>query len=443
MMQLLQMLLWMTNRKSGTLELAPVMLEFSSIAVNDNKICSLTEKGNIIMKASKVMLLAVCGIFLLVQRGQNNEEWAKEEFPNPTINLEACGRRGKVSWICDPESILSYETANNIEELLYSVRKNTNSGCSEGENPGFQIGVAVLNRMRSHSDESVAETAEKFAKHLHDSWGVGNAGCDDGAVLLLSTDDRQVYMSTGRGATKVLTDNQIDLIIEEMKPHLKDKNYDKSVEVAVTKMGEVFSGKVLESSLDYGLILFILFIVATVCLAIYCAHRQDQDLERCTLKLERIRDERDRAKHSQKSYESKSCPICLEEFRPETPTKLLACGHKYCEPCLTKWLQDHSTCPICRRSSDRHSDDGTSCQHPTTYDFIPELQFRLLMLRLQHPSLITSTMVDRWSSGRYTGDFVSDPTFVRLSMPGGGRLGSGTGFGGGGSIGGGGRGGSW
>lgn len=392
------------------------------------------------MKASKVVFLAVCGIFLLVQRGQSNEQWAKEEFPNPTINLDACGRRGKVSWICDPESILSYESANNIEELLYSVRKNTNSGCSKGENPGFQIGVAVLNRMRSNSDESVAKTAEKFAKHLHDSWGVGNAGCDDGAVLLISTDDRQVYMSTGRGATKVLTDDQIDLIIEEMKPHLRDKNYDKSVEVAVTKMGEVFSGKVLESSLDYGLILFFLVIVTGVGLAIYLVHRRDQDIENCTLKLQRIQDERDRAKLS---YETKSCPICLEEFEPETPTKLLACGHKYCEPCLTKWLQEHSTCPICRRSSDRHGDDGTSCQRPTTNDFIPELQFRLLMLRLQHPSLITSTMVDRWSSGRYNGDFVSDPTFVRLSMPGGGRLGSGTGFGGGGSFGGGGRGGSW
>ena len=415
------------------------MLEVSSIAVKDKTSLS-TEKGNTMMKAVKVMLLAFCGIFLLVHRGQTNEQWAKEEFPNPTINLEACGRRGKVSWICDPESILSYESANNIEERLYSVRKNTNSGCSKGENPGFQIGVAVLNRMRSDSDESVAERAEKFAKHLHDSWGVGNAGCDDGALLLISTGDRQVYMSTGRGATKVLTDDQIDLIIKEMKPHLKDKNYDKSVEVAVTKMGEVFNGKVLERSLDYGLILFFLVIVTGVGLFIYLVHRRDQDIENCTLKLQRIQDERDRAKHS---YETKSCPICLEEFQPETPTKLLACGHKYCEPCLTKWLQDHSTCPICRRSSDRHGDDGTSCQRPTTYDFIPELQFRLLMLRLQHPSLITSTMVDRWSSGRYTGDFVSDPKFVRLSMPGGGRLGSGTGFGGGGSIGGGGRGGSW
>ena len=393
------------------------------------------------MKASEVVFLAVCGIFLLVQRGQSKARWAKEKFPNPTINLEACGRRGKVSWICDPESILSYESANNIEELLYSVRKNTNSGCSKGENPGFQIGVAVLNRMRSNSDESVAKTAEKFAKHLHVSWGVGNAGCDDGAVLLISRDDREVYMNTGRGARKVLTDDQVGLIFEEMKPHLRDKNYDKSVEVAVTRMGEVFSGKVLGSSLDYRLILFFLVIVTGVGLAIYLVDRRDEDIENCTLEPQRTQDERDRAKHS---YETKSCPICLEEFEPETPTKLLACGHKYCEPCLTKWLQDHSTCPICRRSSDRHGDDGTSFQRPTTNDFIPEFQSRLLTPRLTFsPSLIRSTLVDRWSSGRYNVDFVSDPIFVPLSMPGGGRLGSGTGFGGGGSFEGEGRGGSW
>lgn len=397
-----------------------------------------------IMAAIKESFLAVFVAFFLLQEVQSNEEWHKEEFPNPTRDVEACGRRGKVSWICDPNKILSHETANKVEELVYSVRKNTASGCSSSsENPGFQIGVAVLRKMRPIPDESIAVTAENFAKHLHDSWGVGHTGCNDGAVLLLSIADRQVYMSTGKRAMEVLSDDQIDIIINEMKPYLQKKDYDQSVELAVVRMGEVFSGKVLKGSSNLGLIIFCVIFFGVVAIGLYIGHKHEQERDKCTEKLTRIQEERDRAKHFQKSYESKSCPICLEEFQPETKTRLLACGHKYCEPCLVKWLEEHATCPICRQSADRRNDEGGDCRSSTTFDFVPELQFRLMMLQLQHPSFVTSSMVDRWGSSSYTGSFVSDPIFVRSSMPGGGNFGSRSGFGGGSSSGGGGRGGSW
>lgn len=398
------------------------------------------------MSASKFVFLAVFVLLIGLREGKSarfTKEWAKEEFPNPTRDLEACGRRGKVSWICDPDEIFSYETANKIEELLFSVRKNTDSACGNSDHPGFQIGVAVLNRMRDIPGESVAETSEKFAKHLHDSWGVGHAGCNDGAMLFLSIFDRQVYVSTGKRAMEVLADDQIDLIIEEMKPYLKSRDYDKSVELAVVRMGEVLSGRVLQRPFDYAPIFFGIFILVMLGIGLYIAHKQEQERERCTKKLQRIEDERSRANRFQKSFESKSCPICLEEFQPETKTKLLACGHKYCDPCLTKWLEEHSTCPICRQSSDWRGDEGGACHSSASYDFRPELQFRLMMLQLQHPSVITTSMVERWSSSSYTGSFVSDPIFVKSSMPGGGSFGSGTSFGGGYSSGGGGRGGSW
>ena len=388
----------------------------------------------------RVSFLAIFLALCFVQEGNSTQEWLKEEFPNPTKDLGSCGRRGKVSWICDPDNVLSYETANTVEELLYSVGKNTVSGCSNDEKAGFQIGVAVLKKMRDFPGQSVEETAEKFTKHLHDSWGVGHTDCDDGVMLLLSIHDRQVYVSTGKKAMELLSDDQIDIIIEQMKTYLRGKDYDKSVELAVVRMGEVFSGKVLERPFNYGLLIFCAFLIVMVGVGLYIGHKNEQEREKCTRKLRRIQEERDRANQSQKSYESKSCPICLEEFQPESKTRLLACGHKYCEPCLTKWLEDHATCPICRQSADRREDEGSACH---TYDFIPELQFRLMMLQLQHPSVISQTMVNRWGSNSYMGSFVSDPIFVRSSMVGGGSFGSGGGFGGGSSGGGGGRGGSW
>ncbi|KAM7431148.1 hypothetical protein ABFA07_018258 [Porites harrisoni] len=194
------------------------------------------------MAANRVLSLVVFMILSKLKDVQSYEVWQKEQFPNPARDIEACGRQGRVSWICDPDKILSYETANFVEELLSSVRKYTYSGCSYVDgNPGFQIGVAVMKKMRGIPGESIAVTAENFAKHLHDRWGVGNAGCDDGAVFLLSITDRQVYVSTGRRAKKVLTDNQIDFLIELIEPFLEGKYYDISVKVAVERMRQVFN----------------------------------------------------------------------------------------------------------------------------------------------------------------------------------------------------------
>ena len=221
--------------------------------------------------------LVIFAAFYFLQEGQATRGWYKEDFPDPTIDVETCGRRGKVSWICDPENILSYGAADKIEELLYSIVKNTASGCSYYHNgkPGFQIGVAVLNQMSGIPGEPVEETAKTFAKHLHDSWGVGHAGCDDGAMLLISILDRQLYVSTGKRAMELLSDDQIDIIIEEMKPYMLKKDYDKGVELAIVRMGEVFG---IRSASNHGYIIFyavvVIIILATI--VVLCIKRKKE-----------------------------------------------------------------------------------------------------------------------------------------------------------------------
>lgn len=43
--------------------------------------------------------------------------------------------------------------------------------------------------------ESAESEAAAFARQLHDSWGVGDAACNNGVLLLLSIGDRQVCPS--------------------------------------------------------------------------------------------------------------------------------------------------------------------------------------------------------------------------------------------------------
>ena len=228
------------------------------------------------MASALAKFLVTFAAFYFLQEGQATRGWYKEDFPDPTIDVETCGRRGKVSWICDPENILSYGAADKIEELLYSIVKNTDSGCSYHHNgkPGFQIGVAVLNQMSGIPGEPVEETAKTFAKHLHDNWVVGHAGCDDGVMLLISILDRQLYVSTGKRAMELLSDDKIDIIIEEMKPYMLKKDYDKGVELAIVRMGEVFG--IRSASNHWYIIFYAVLVIIIVGVGLYIGRKEEQ-----------------------------------------------------------------------------------------------------------------------------------------------------------------------
>ena len=378
-------------------------------------------------------------VLTLLHQANALKEWEKNEFPNPARDVSSCGRRGVASWICDPDGILSFEQANKLEEMLTSVSKNTVSGCSNDDRPGYQIGIALMRQMYVVPGETGERAIEKFAKHLHDSWGVGHE-CGDGAVFVLSAVDRLLYISTGSAAKSVLTNEQIGLIIGEIKWNLRHQRYDDAVEQAVKRMGEVFAGKrMTPPGLDYGFIMFCLFILGFFIVGVSYAFNQHDKYLDCETKLSTIEKERNAAT-TKKFYEASSCPICLEAFGPEIKHRILVCGHKYCEPCLCKWLESNSTCPICRQPTNRSQEKGQSPS--TTFDYMPELTFRLLSLRHQYPRYVTQEMISRWSSGSYRGSFRADPLFTMMSPTRSG-IGSGRGFGGGSSSGGGGRGGSW
>lgn len=45
------------------------------------------------------------------------------------------------------------------------------------------------------------------------------------------------------------------------------------------------------------------------------------------------------------------CTACLEEYRDDDVLRILPyCGHSFHVTCIDIWLQQHSTCPICRMS---------------------------------------------------------------------------------------------
>ncbi|KAG8390522.1 hypothetical protein BUALT_Bualt01G0092200 [Buddleja alternifolia] len=51
------------------------------------------------------------------------------------------------------------------------------------------------------------------------------------------------------------------------------------------------------------------------------------------------------------SKENAQCPVCLSEYHEEDMLRILpVCGHSFHATCIDIWLQQHSTCPVCRVS---------------------------------------------------------------------------------------------
>ena len=66
--------------------------------------------------------------------------------------------------------------------------KEQSGGC-------LQVAVALMRKMDLRAGESPEEGAARFARQLFDAWGVGDAGCNNGVLLLLALQDRQVLQA--------------------------------------------------------------------------------------------------------------------------------------------------------------------------------------------------------------------------------------------------------
>ncbi|MGL3819472.1 TPM domain-containing protein [Sphingopyxis sp. R3-92] len=66
---------------------------------------------------------------------------------------------------------------------------------------------------------------DNFGTCLGNRWGIGRKGHDDGIVILVAPNDRQMRIATGSGMEKTLTDDKALAVIHQMSPHFKAGDY--------------------------------------------------------------------------------------------------------------------------------------------------------------------------------------------------------------------------
>lgn len=84
----------------------------------------------------------------------------------------------------------------------------------------------------------------QFATELGQQWGVGQAGKDNGAVVLVSIGDRQVFIATGYGLEGAITDAEASRIVRNViVPNFRQGNFYAGLSGAADALMEASRGE--------------------------------------------------------------------------------------------------------------------------------------------------------------------------------------------------------
>lgn len=270
---------------------------------------------------SRLRALAFSLAFVLVTSvDASSRPWLSGDLPSPQKDPNGiCGRGGQKSAVCDPDGMLSQSDADTIDGLINFIEDGTHGFskvlCAEGNLVGAQIAVAVFEKMSCGLClGSMESRAFQFAKDLHDRWGVGDAKCQNGIVIVFAIKDRAMGFSIGAGVKHIFRDDMVPAVMSAMKPKLREKQYGQAIVYGVTSIGKILSGEkppeVDEASVGSVIVpAFFCSILLAMCVRSARTHHR---YRRCKKVLEKIDKDRERA--SKNSYVATSCPICLEDF---------------------------------------------------------------------------------------------------------------------------------
>lgn len=132
--------------------------------------------------------------------------------------------------VVDDAGIIDAETSARLTGKLEAFEQKSSD----------QIVVATIRSLDG-------EALEPFANRLFRAWGLGQAGEDNGVLLLVALDDRKMRIEVGYGLEGTLTDLHSKLIIENtMVPAFRAGDYAAGIDGAVDDIIMVLEGNAAE-----------------------------------------------------------------------------------------------------------------------------------------------------------------------------------------------------
>ncbi|MCO5064418.1 MAG: YgcG family protein [Rhizobiaceae bacterium] len=92
-------------------------------------------------------------------------------------------------------------------------------------------------------DNLDGEAIEPYANRLFRAWKLGQAGENNGVLLLVAKDDRKMRIEVGYGLEGTLTDLHSSLIIQDMVPYFRNGDFNGGISQAVDGIVKVLEGQ--------------------------------------------------------------------------------------------------------------------------------------------------------------------------------------------------------
>lgn len=120
---------------------------------------------------------------------------------------------GANGWVHDEAGILSAGAKAQLEAILQAERDSTSN----------QIAILIIKSLEGAS-------LEEYSLKVAEKWGLGKKGKDNGVLFIITMDERQMRLETGRGLEGALTDLMASRINRnEVIPYFRQANYDAGV----------------------------------------------------------------------------------------------------------------------------------------------------------------------------------------------------------------------
>ncbi len=130
-------------------------------------------------------------------------------------------------WVTDNAGILTASTERKLEALMESYRVGS----------GHEIAVLTVPELNGTS-------IERLALEVGRSWGLGEKGKNNGALLVVAYKDRKLRIEVGRGLEGELTDSRCGRIIRDIiAPHFRKGDTNRGIEEGVLAMHQVAGGE--------------------------------------------------------------------------------------------------------------------------------------------------------------------------------------------------------
>lgn len=154
-------------------------------------------------------ILTILCLMMMISPAIAARDYEPEEIANPNL-------ANRYDYVADPEHRLSDATHMAVNRRLQALRDSTSA----------EVAVAVV--------PSIGDmTIEDFSEKVFTRWGLGKSDKDNGVLLLISPDSREVRIQTGYGAEGVLPDITCGHIIKTaIIPNMREGNLDAAVDDA-------------------------------------------------------------------------------------------------------------------------------------------------------------------------------------------------------------------